>query len=201
MFDELEGPVTIAACAFAGIHANRTAGGREFGLDPSIIQFSTHFFNACCRQIQERIWQASSHQSNNFSTISPPALTNPNPNYPQQQQQGISGEQISTVLSEMDILAVMQLFQYMLFSGETPKNFMLLEIAYRWLEQSSIALDSNPLRALAATSPLYRMVVKMVIVSGPVLLSHNNSVSDLWAYHSFSGRIYSQALAFALSRG
>jgi hypothetical protein len=143
----------------AGLHALRTGGFREYGLDLNILQFSNQFYASCYRQIQERIWQTSTtsrHHSENYSTVSPPALTTTTRN----NSGGLNG------LNEMDILAALELFQYVLFSGETPKNYMvLLNVAFQWLEQqTNIVLDPNPARALGIVSPLMRMVVKMVIV-------------------------------------
>lgn len=170
---QLDGPVALAVCALAGLHASRTsAGGREFGLDPSLVQGADQFYSACYWHIQKRLDDEAAKQS----FISPHATTtssgyagSPAP---------VVGAMVGAGLSETEVLAAMQMFQFILFAGETPKNLMLLQIAYQWLENSSIGRSSNPARALGAATPLTRLVVKTVVVSipPPVFFLFNKSI-------------------------
>jgi hypothetical protein len=152
--------VALIACALAGLHASRTAGGgREYGLDPSLVHAADQYYSTCYWQIQKRLDEVAT----SLSTVSPPALTG---------NAGLLGgptvapeNMVGASLNEMEVLAAMQMFQFILFAGETPKNLLLLHIAYQWLENSSIGRSSDPARALASAAPLMRLVVKTVIVS------------------------------------
>lgn len=154
--------MTHAACALAAVHASRSGAAREFGLDASIAQYSSHFFNTSLKILQERASRASNYRQDNHSTISPPALSNSSPHF---FQSSLGNEQLPSGFDETDVLAAMQMFQFVLYSGETPKVFWPLLMSYQWLEQTSIAMDSNPYQALSAATPLTRTVVKLLIVS------------------------------------